>query len=77
MRSNENLADQVLPKPGTSKIGEHEVLLQVVRPGTPQTWHLRNRGNEVQRNVGRPGSPQTWYLKIEEYAGQHKNRPDT
>ena len=73
MRSNEKLAAQVLPKPGTSKIGEYEVQRKVGRPSTPQTWHLKNRGNEVQRKVGRPGTPQTWFLKIEEYAGQHKN----
>ena len=62
MRSNEKLADQVLPKPGTSKIGEYEVQRKVGRPSTPQTWHLKNRGNEVQRKVGRPGTPQTSYL---------------
>ena len=44
MTSNEKLADQVLPKPGTSKIGEYEVQQKVGRPGTPQTWHLKNKG---------------------------------
>ena len=29
---------------------------------TPQTWHLKNRRNEVQRNVGRPGTPHTFFL---------------
>ena len=55
MRSNEKLADQVLPKPGTSKIGEmrsNEKLADQVlpRPGTSKieeyagqhkNWHTR------------------------------------
>ena len=48
---------------GVVLMWKYEVQRKVSRPGTPQTWHLKNRGKEVQRKVGRPGTPQTWHLE--------------
>ena len=49
MRSNEKLADQVLPKPGTSKIGEMRSNEKLVDQVLPKPGTLKNGGNEVQR----------------------------
>ena len=61
MSSNEKLADQVLPKHGTSKKGEmrsNERLADQVLP-EPDTSKIREY--DVQQEVGRPGTPQTWH----------------
>ena len=72
------MTDQVLPKPGTSKIREREVQRKFGRPGTHQTWHLEIGEYEVQQYVSRPGTPQTWHLKNRGNEVQRKvGRPGT
>ena len=69
------MADQVVPKPGTSKIGEHEVQLKVGRPGTPQTWHLKIGEYEVQR---KPGTSKIGEMRSnEKLADQDLPKPGT
>ena len=67
-----------IPQTWHLKIGEMRSNEKLADQVTPQTRHLKKRGNEVQRNVGRPGNPQTWCFKNRGYEVQQKvGRPGT